>query len=158
MPDDRDRLGSSGVFQAIVEGARKFKRAVTGGEEPPDPEVVLLGEKIGQAFVAGRFADVHALGTPQFRERTAAEVFASRWRDVLRERVPLTGFRVADAGPIEIQFIPGLEEVSQELFVAFLQITFSSPDVPLDDQRAYVVGAVLLEHGKRVALGALHAQ
>jgi hypothetical protein len=158
MSDERDKLGSSGVFQAIVEGARKFKRAVTGGDDEPDLVVHEVGEAIGRAFVAGKFADVHALGTPMLQQRTSREQFVVSWSDAVKDRVPLTGFSVAEAGEIELAFIPGLEDVPQEQFVAFLQIAFSSPEIPLDDERAFTIGAVLLEHEGKPRLGALHAQ
>lgn len=157
MTDDR-KLGSSGVFQAIVEGARKFKRAVTGGDEETSPEVNAIGEKIGQAFVAGRFAAIHELGTPPFQKRTPRDAFVMSWQNTLHDYLPLTGFRVVDAGQIELGYIPGLEEVSQGDFVAFLQITFSNPDHGLDAEGAFVVGVVLLDHDGAVRVGALHAQ
>ena len=158
MSDERDRLGASGVFQAIVEGARKFTRAVTGGDREVPPEARELGEEIGRAFVAGRFGDVHALGTPAFQQRSARTQFDASWRDATREHQPITGYAVAEAGDIDLGFIPGLEDVPQEQFVAFLQLTFSSPQIPLHDERALIIGAVLISHDGRPRLGALHAQ
>ena len=145
------------MFQAIVDGARKLSRAVTGGGEEPDPQVHALGEEIARAFIAGRFADVHALGTSGFRARNEVERFEARWRDAVADRLPLTGYSVADAGPIDVQFIPGLEDVDQEHFIAFLHLTFSSPEIPLTDERAFVIGAVVLDDGGAPRLGALHA-
>jgi hypothetical protein len=154
--DQSDRLGSSGVFKAIVDSARKFKRAVTGGDEELPPEADALGNKIAQAFVGGKFADIHALGTPSLQKRSTRDQFVASWRDAIRDRGPFTGFEVANAGQIDLGFIPGLEETPQSQFVAFLEIAFSSPDVPLDDDKAFTVGVVLLDEGGQVRLGALH--
>lgn len=158
MTDDRDRLGSSGVFKAIVAGARKFKRAVTGGDDELSAELHEFADRIARAFIGNKFEDLHALGTEGFQHRTGRAQFAASWRDAVKGRLPLTGFSVADAGPIEIGFIPGLEEVPQEQFLAFVRITFSSPNVSLDDERAFVVGAVLLDEGGLTRIGALHTE
>lgn len=158
MTDDRERLGASGVFQAIVDGARKLTRAVTGGDREVPPEAHELGEEIGRAFVSGRFGDVHALGTPAFQQRTTRAELETSWRDATSEHQPMTGYAVTEAGEIDLGFIPGLEDVPQEQFVAFLQLTFSSPQIPLHDERALVIGAVLIAHEGRPRLGALHAQ
>jgi len=160
VSDERDRLGSSGVFKAMVEGARKVKRALTPthAEEELSPEAQELGEKIGQAFVAGRFADIHAMTTPGFQEHTSRTKFESSWRDATRERGPFTGFEASNVGQIDLGFIPGLEAVPQSQFVAFVEIAFSSPGLALDDKKAFVVGAVLLDHGGAVRIGALHTR
>jgi hypothetical protein len=158
VADQRDDLGSSGVFKAIVASARKFKRAVTGGEQELTPEVDGLGNKIAQAFVAGRLADVHAMGTPGLQRRINREQFVASWRNMVRDRGPFTGFDVANAGSIDIGFIPGLEDVPQAQFVAFLEITFSSPEIPLDHDKAFIIGAVMLEDAGQIRLGALHAR
>jgi hypothetical protein len=155
--DEQRRLGSSGVFKAIVEGARKVGRAITEAEPEAGPEAHRIGELIAQAFVAGRLGDVYALGATTM-QRGGRERFEASWRDALTDRTPLTGFEVADAGAIEVHFVPGLEDVAQAKFVAFLAITFSSPDVALDDPRAFTVGAVLLDEDGEVRLGALHVR
>jgi hypothetical protein len=158
MADHDDRLGSSGVFKAIADSARKFKRAVTGGDAELTPVALELGNTIARAFVAGRFADVHALGTNSFQERTARDQFVARWLDAAQARGPFTSFEVSNAGQIDLGFIPGLEEVSQEQFAAFIEITFSNPTISLDDDKAFAVAVVLLDEGGEVRLGALHAR
>ena len=140
-----------------MDSARRLQRAVTGGEAKLTPVAHQLGNQIAQAFVAGRFVDVHALGTPQL-QRTAGAQFIASWRDAVRDRGPFTSFAIANAGHIDLGFIPGLEEVPQSEFVAFLEIAFSSPKIPLDDDQAFTVGAVLLDHGGKIRLGALHAR
>jgi hypothetical protein len=153
--------GQSGVFRAIgaiVEGARKFKRAVTGGESEPNPGAHELGEAIAQAFVAGRLADVHAMTTTALQERTACEDFITTWQGTITERGPLTGFDISDIGAIDLGFIPGLEEVPQDQFVAFLELTFSNPTVTLDDANALVVAAVVLDQEGELRIGALHTR
>ena len=146
------------MFKAIVESARKFKRAVTGAEEEAPDEALAIGEQIAQAFVAGRFADVHALGTPAFQHRTGRAQFVEQWSQAARARGPFTTFEVTDAGPIDLGFIPGLEDVPQDDFVAFLEIAFASPAVPIHDDKVLTVGIVLLEDGDAIRLGALHAR
>ena len=158
MAEQRDRLGSSGVFKAIVEGARKFKRAITDGTDELTPEAEQLGHKIGQAFVAGRFADVYAMATPGLQQQTARAQFEASWGDAVRDRGPFTGFEVSNLGPIDVGFIPGLEEVPQSKFVAFVEIAFSSPEVALDDEKVFTVGAVLLDHEGEARIGALHTR
>ncbi len=162
MADETEyQPGQSGVFRAIgviVEGARKFKRAVTGGDASPDPAAQELGETIAQAFVAGRFADIHAMTTSETQARTACEEFVATWRDALADRMPFTGFDVSDIGQIDLAFIPGLEEVPQERFVAFLELTFSSPNVTLDDPTALVIAAVVLDQQGDLRIGALHTR
>ena len=155
--DERQRLGSSGIFKVIVDGAKKLKRAVSEGDAELSPEANQLAVSIGQAFIAGRFGDVHALGTPPFQKRTSREVFEASWRATVANRV-LTGFSITDAGHIDLGYVPGLEEVSQDDFVGFAQITFSTPEVKLEDEKAFAVAAVLLDHDGVVRLGALHAR
>jgi hypothetical protein len=152
------RPGASGVFQAIVMSARKFKRAVTGGDEELSHEAYELGEQIARAFVAHKFTEVYSLGTPGFQVRSPHEGFVASWSQAVRERGPLTGYEVSNAGPIDLGFIPGLEEVPQSSFVAFVEIVFSTPSVPLDDERAFAVGAILLDDAGSLRLGALHAR
>ena len=67
-------------------------------------------------------------------------------------------FSITDAGHIDLGYVPGLEEVSQDDFVGFAQITFSTPGVKLDDEKAFAIAAVLLDHDGKVRLGALHAR
>jgi len=146
------------MFKLIAEGARKFKRAVTGGKDDLGEAEQEVAAQLGRAFVAGRFRDVHAMGTPALRERTALEQFETRWRSAARDHLPLTGFVVADAGPIELGFIPGLEDVPQERFAAFLEIEFSSPKTAFGADGAFVVGCVLLHDDGTLRIGAIHTQ
>jgi len=146
------------VFKAIVEGARKFKRALSEGSAQLTPAAQELGDRIGQAFVAGRFADVHAMTTPSLQQQTGCAQFEASWRDAVRDRGPFTGYEVANVGQIDVGFIPGLEEVPQSQFVAFLEIAFSSPHVPLDDPKVFAVGVVLLDHGGEIRVGAIHTR
>lgn len=155
MKDDQ-RPGNSGVFRAIVDSARKIKRAVTGGEQELDPRATELGEKIAQAFVAGRFEDVHKMGTPGFQARLGRQPFVERWRDAVRERGTLTGFEISDAGAIDLGFVPGLEDVPQSQFLGFVQIAFSDPQTSLEDERAFTIGAVLVVYEGLPLLGAIH--
>jgi hypothetical protein len=131
---------------------------VTGGDRELPAATQRLGDLIGHAFVAGRFADVHALATADFQKRNDREQFAARWEDTARERGPFTGFEVVDAGPIDLGFIPGLEETPQDQFVAFLEIAFATEEIPVEDKRAFVVGAVLLDIDGDTRLGAIHVQ
>ena len=72
--------------------------------------------------------------------------------------MPLTGFEVSNAGEIELHYIPDLEEVPQDQFFAFVELVFSSPDVPLDDERALAIGVVLLRAENGLRIGAIHAR
>jgi hypothetical protein len=157
---EQDRLGSSGVFTLIVESARKFKRALTGEEE--ETELSLehseLGYQVGRALIAGKLGEVYALGTADFQQRNDRVQFESRWRDTLGSRGTLTGFDVASAGAIELAFIPGLEHVAQEHFRVFIEIAFSTPEIPLDDERAFIIGVVFVDDGGATKLGAIHTR
>ncbi|HEY5944503.1 MAG TPA: hypothetical protein VIV40_03390 [Kofleriaceae bacterium] len=155
--DERQRLGSSGIFKVIVEGAKKLRRAVSESDVELTPLANALAVTIGQAFIAKRYGDVHALGTPPFQKRTSRESFDARWRATIGDRV-LTSFSITDAGYIDLAYVPGLEEVSQQDFVGFAQITFSTPEIKLDDDRAFAIAAVLLDHDGTIRLGALHAR
>jgi hypothetical protein len=155
--DTEDRLGSSGVFKVIRDSARKFKRAVTGGDEP-SPASRDLGRDIAQAFVAGRFGDIYAMGTVEVQHRSDRDRFEANWRQLVDDRGPLTTFEVHDAGSIDLHFIPGLEEVPQAQFAAFLEIAFSSPAASLEAGGALTIGVVLLERDGRLQLGAIHAR
>lgn len=155
MADERDLPpGASGVFKLIADGARKLKRAIS---EPSTSDE--YGSTIAQAFVSGgRFAEIHEMGTKQFKEQNPRESFCARWRKLALERGPFTGFQVSNAGHIDLGYIPGLEEVPQSKFVAFLQVVFSSPTVPLDEDKAFAIGVVLLHEDGAVKIGALHAR
>ena len=136
------------------------KRALTptAPNEELSPETRNLGEKIGQAFVAGRFADVYEMTTPAFQQHTSRAQFESSWRDATRDRGPFTGFEASNVGEIDLGFIPGLEEVPQEQFVAFIEVAFSSPGFKIEDKKAFVVGAVLLDQNGAIRIGALHTR
>lgn len=155
MADERELPpGASGVFKLIVDGARKLKRAIS---EPSTSNE--FGTTIAQAFVSGgRFAEIHAMATALFQERNPRDAFCARWREVALERGPFTGYHVSNAGHIDLGYIPGLEEVPQSQFVAFLTIAFSSPNVPLDDDKAFAIGVVLLQDRGVIKIGALHAR
>ena len=155
--EERARLGSSGIFRVIVEGAKKLKRAVSEGDAELSPDANALAVTIGQAFIAKRYGDVYELGTPPFQGRTKRELFEQRWKATIGGRV-LTGFSITDAGFIDLAYVPGLEEVDQEEFLGFAQITFSTPESKLEDEKAFAVAAVLLDHGGSIRLGALHAR
>ena len=144
------------MFKVLVDGARKVKRAVTGGEPELPAGALDLGNHIAQLFVARNLDAVHALGTPMFQELHPRDEFVPRWRFAIDERGPLTSFEVSNIGHIELGFIPGLEQVPQEQFAAFLELAFSTPTVPLDDAKAFVVGVVLLDHGGEPRVGAIH--
>ena len=82
--------------------------------------------------------------------------FENRWADAVRDRGPLTGFSITNAGQIDIGFIPGLEEVPQADFEAMVQITFSSPNIPLEDEKAFTIAVVLLDDNGTTLIGAMH--
>jgi hypothetical protein len=157
MADEKDSLGSSGVFKAIVASAKKLKRAVTGGEHELAPVADEVASEVARAFISGRFEDVHALGTAGFQERTDRTRFVATWQDAVRERGPFTSFEIASVGDIDLHFIPGLEEVPQSQFLAFVEIRFANPEVPADNDAAFAVAVVLLDDGE-VRLGAIHAR
>ena len=78
--------------------------------------------------------------------------------DATRDRGPFTGFEASNVGEIDLGFIPGLEEVPQEQFVAFIEVAFSSPGFKIEDKKAFVVGAVLLDQDGAIRIGALHTR
>jgi len=158
MADAERRLGSSGVFQAIVMSARKLKRALSNSDVELSPEAEEITTSIAQAFVAGRFADVYAMASPDLQQRSDRQRFDDEWRVAVRERGPLTGFEVSNAGPIELEYIPGLEEVPQASFVAFAELVFSTPEVPIDHEKAFTVGVVLVDVDRRPRIGAIHVR
>ena len=139
-----------------MEVSRKIKRRLS--ESEVNAEADELAHKIAQLFVAGRFADVHALGTPGLQQATRRDRFQESWFDAAEPHRPLTGFQVSDMGQIDLAFIPGLEEVPQEQFVAFLEISFSSIDVPVSDPKAFTVGVVILDQDGELRIGAIHAR
>ena len=158
---ERDKqLGSSGVFKIIVDSARKITRALSesdDGEALPE-EAQSVGDKIAQAFVANRFADVYEMGTTILKGRSTGYQFTQSWTDAVKGRGPFTGYEVANSGDIDLQYIPGLENVHQDALVAFLEIAFSSPDVPVDSEKAFAIGVVLLDEDGHVGIGAIHAR
>jgi len=150
----RDRLGQSGVFKALV---GRIKRAITEDDGTElSPEVDDVANKIAQAFIAGRFTDVYAMGTPRLQQATPRETFHQRWTEAAEEHRPLTGFQVSDHGDIDLAYIPGLEEVPQSQFVAFIEIAFASVDVPADHLKAFTAGIVLLDQDGEIKIGAIH--
>ena len=155
---ERDKLGSSGVFKAIVESARKFKRAVTGADDALAPEVEEIGNAVARAFIAGRFGDVYLMTSPLVQRRLERGGFETQWSEAVRGRGTLTGFEVTNVGQIDLGFIPGLEETPQSEFVAFLEVAFSSPDIPLDHEKAFVIAVVILDQGQGLRIGALHTR
>ena len=147
------------MFKAIVEGARTLKRAVTGGDPELPAGALEVGHAIARAFVAGKFADVYALGTEHLHQTGTREQFVERWREAVKTRGPFTGFEVESVGHIDLGFIPGLEGVPQDQFVGFLELAFSSPLIAVDDPLAFVVGVVLLDAGGgAIKLGAIHTR
>jgi hypothetical protein len=158
MADEKDSLGSSGVFKAIVASARKFKRAVTGADEELSPVANEVASMVARAFVAGKFEDVHALGTHGFKQRTDRARFVTTWSDAARARGPFTSFEIASVGSIDLGFIPGLEDVPQSQFQAFIEIRFSTPQVSSEEDKAFAVAVVLLDEDGETRIGALHAR
>ena len=137
-----------------MDGARAVKRALSEGDHSLTPEMTEVGNEIGRCFIANRFADVHAMSAPILKQHTDADRFVSSWRDAVKDRGPFTGFDVSDAGEIELGFVPSLEEIPQAQFAGFLEISFSNPT----QTDAFTVGAVLLEDGGKVRIGAIHAR
>lgn len=157
---DQHNPGSSGVFRAIVASARKFTRALTGEDEHPEltPEQEELGNQIARSLIAGKLGDVYALGSADFQQRHDRVQFESQWRDTLGSRGTLTGFEVSSAGNIELAFIPGLEHVSQDHFRVFIEIAFATPDIPLEDERAFAIAVVFVDDGGATKLAAIHTR
>lgn len=138
--------------------ARRLKRALSenDGEVPHAAED--LGNTIGQALVDGKVGDVWSMATSTFRQRNPREAFVDRWSNALSERGGLTAFEVSNAGRIDLQYVPGLEDVEQSQFVAFLEIVFGTKDVPLDNEKAFAVGVVVLIDEGQIRVGAIHAR
>jgi hypothetical protein len=160
VTDDRPiRTGASGVFKALVDKTRDIvqkARALSESDTSLPEDLESVCTKLAQAFVVGRFADAYALSTSGMQKRVPRERFESAWRDATRDRGPFTGYELANAGFIELGYIPGLEEVPQDDFAGFVEIRFSSPEIPLDDPRAFTLGVVLLEQSGQPRVGDLH--
>jgi hypothetical protein len=146
------------VFKAVVESGRRFTRAITGAEPPLAPAARELGNLVAQAMIAGRFGDILELATPALRARTDPQRFVELWRTAVTERGGLIGYDLDDLGEIDLHFIPGLEDVPQEQFAAFLEIAFSTPTVAFVDENAFAIGVVVLDDGERLGVGAIHAR
>lgn len=146
------------MFKVIVDVSRKVKRAFTESDAELSPEAEALAERIAQAFIAGRFGDVHALGTPMLQAATRRDGFEAMWADAAERYRPLTGFRISDFGPIELAYIPGLEEVPQDQFDSFVEIRFSSVDRPYEDEKAFTIAVVMIEQDGALQIGAIHAR
>ncbi len=138
--------------------ARRLKRALSDSDVEVPPVAEDLGNTIAQAFVTGKIADVWSMSTEAFRQRNPREAFVDRWTAAIAERGSFTSFEVSNAGNIDLQYVPGLEDVPQSMFVAFIEIVFATPTVPLDNEKAFTVGAVLLFDDGQLRLGAVHAR
>lgn len=138
--------------------ARRLKRALSEGDDDLPQVAEEAGTTIAQAFLAGRFDEIYALCTPLLQSRTDAQRFITRWRDAIAERGGLTAYEVSNAGRIDLQYVPGLEEVDQSQFIAFVELVFSTPTVSLDQDKAFAVGVVLLNHDGVPRIGAIHAR
>jgi len=140
--------------------ARKLKRALSA--DAADVELPAAAEDFGatiaQQLMSGQIGDVHAMSTHAFRERNPRDSFVERWQSAMSERPGLAKFEISNAGPIELQYIPGLEDIPQTQFVAFIEIVFGSPTVPLEDEKAFAVGVVLLIEDGLLRIGAIHAR
>lgn len=138
--------------------ARRLKRALSESDAEVPPVAEDLGNTIAQSFMTGKIADVWSMSTATFRQRNPQGAFVDRWTQAIAERGGLTEFEVSNAGNIDLQYVPGLEDVPQSMFVAFIEIVFASPTVPLDNEKAFTVGAVLLFDDGQLRLGAVHAR
>jgi hypothetical protein len=160
VTDERDRasqpgLGSSGVFKAIADGARAVKRALSEADHSLSPEMSKVGDEIGRCFVANRFADVHAMSAPVLQHANTVDRFVTSWHDAVKQKGPFTSFEVSNAGDIDLAFVPSLEEIPQDQFVGFLEISFANAS----QEDAFTIGAVLVEDDSgQVRIGALHAR
>jgi hypothetical protein len=146
------------VFKAIVMSARRLKRALSDSDADVPAVAEDLGNTIAHSFVSGNLADIWSMSTATFRQRNAREAFVARWTDAIAERGGLTEFEVSNAGNIDLQYGPGLEDVPQSQFVAFIEIVFASPTVKIDDEKAFTVGAVLLFDDGQLRIGTIHAR
>ena len=142
------------MFKAIVDGARAVKRALSESDDALPPAVDEVGNEIGRCFIANRFADIHRMAAPVFQQNNDLDRFVSRWRDAVAGLGPFPSFEVSNAGDIDLAFVPSLEDVPQSAFRGFLEISFANATQP----EAFTIGAVLLEVGGNVRIGALHAR
>lgn len=138
--------------------ARRLKRALSESDDDLPEVAEDFGATIAQAFMTGQLGDVWSMGTRQLQERTPRETFVERWRQAITERGQLTAFEVSNAGSIDLQYVPGLEDVPQSQFVAFVEIVFGTEALPLDNEKAFAVGAVLLFDDGHLRVGAIHAR
>jgi len=138
--------------------ARRLKRALSDSDAEVPPHAEDLGNTIAQAFVSGQIADVWGMSTAAFRQRTPREAFVERWTEAIAERGGVTAFEVSNAGNLDLQYFPGPEEVPRSQFVAFIEIVFASPNVPLESEKAFGVGAVLLFDDGQLRIGAIHVR
>jgi hypothetical protein len=156
---DRSRpVGSSGVFKAIVMSARKLKRALSESDDELASPVEDFVTTLAQAFMNDRLHEVHALSTVTLQQRTSRDSFVERWRQAIAERGGLTAFEVSNAGYIDLAYVPGLESVPQEQFVSFAEVVFGTPTLPLDHEKAFTVGIVVLIDDGELRVGAIHAR
>lgn len=146
------------MFKAIVMSARRLKRALSDSDDDLPQVAEEYGTTIAQAFVSGQVGDVWAMCTAAFRAANPRERFVERWTQAVTERRGFTAFEVSNAGRIDLEYVPGLETVDQSQFVAFLEIVFATPDVPLDDDKAFAVGVVVLFDDGHLRVGAIHAR
>ena len=161
MTDRPQRSGASGVFHAIVDGARDIARrarALSEGDATLPPEVEALCNNLALAFVGGRFADAYALTATNLQQRQSRDRFEAAWRDASRDHGPFTGFGIANLGKIDLAFIPGLEDVPQAKFMAFVELTFSTAERTIEDDKAFTLAAVLLDQAGEPRIGDLHTR
>jgi hypothetical protein len=142
------------VFKAIVEGARKFKRAVTGGDPELPASTQQLGDQIARAFVAGRFVDIHALGTADFQKRNERDSFAARWQGTVRERGALTGSRSSTPARSISASSPASRKRRRS--VRRLPRSRSRPPRWRSRRKAFVVSVLCSTSTATSRLGALH--
>jgi hypothetical protein len=156
---DRTRpVGSSGVFKAIVLSARKLKRAFSEGDDELPAGVEDFVTTVAQAFMNDRIDEVHALSTIALQERTSRDSFVERWRQAIAERGGVDAFEISNAGAIDLEYIPGLESVPQEQFVAFAELAFGTTAIPLDHEKVFTVGVIVLIVDSHLRVGAIHAR
>lgn len=146
------------MFQAIVMSARRLKRALSDSDDDLPGLAEDLGTTVARAIISGEHGEVYGMTTQTFRARTPRDSFVERWAATVARHGPLTAFEVSNAGRIDLQYVPGLEDVPQELFVAFIEIVFGSQALPLDNENAFAVGVVLLLDDGQLRIGAIHAR
>ena len=141
------------MFRAIVDGARRVKRALSESDAELPDDVTEIGNEIGRCFITSRFSDIYVMSA-KVMKRTDVDRFVASWRDAVDGKGPFTRFEVSNAGAIELAFVPTLEDVPQEQFAGFLEISFANPQQ--DD--AFTIGAVLIDDGGVTRIAALHAR